>query len=256
MKKMQAWAARAMILTAVLAMAACATPPGQAPGQALVEAVTPAPNLEAWASWWMPRHEAKLREVRQPEAENAKLLFIGDSITQGWETAGKEIWKRRYQPYEALNIGFSGDRTEHVLWRLQHGEVDGLHPKVAVLLIGTNNSSHRQDDPRSTAAGIERIVGELLQRMPGTKILLLGIFPREDKPGTPVARINDEINAILPGLADGRRVFFLNINKTWLGNANTVSKQIMPDLLHLNANGYELWAAAMEPTLQKLLGQE
>jgi beta-glucosidase len=183
------------------------------------------------------------------------LLFIGDSITHGWESDGKEIWRREYQPYHALNLGFSADRTEQVLWRLQHGEVDGLHPKVTVLMIGTNNTGHRQEDPRSTQAAIARIVAELRQRMPETKILLLAIFPRADKPGTAVAAINDQINALLPALADGRHVYFLNINQALLEGDGTLSKQVMPDLLHPNEQGYARWAAAMAPTLQQLLRQ-
>lgn len=250
MKTMHTCAPRTLIVALALALAACATPPGAVPQVSVV----PAPNVETWAGWWMPRHEAKVREARQ--MADAQLLFVGDSITHAWESEGKEVWQRHYQPYRALNLGFSGDRTENVLWRLQHGEVDGLHPKVTVLMIGTNNTGHRQENPRSTAAAIERIVAELRQRLPETKILLLAIFPRADKPGTPVAAINDEINAILPGLADGRHVFFLNINKTLLGDGGAVSQHIMPDLLHPNGSGYQRWAAAMEPTLQQLLRQE
>lgn len=247
------WAPRALILAAALTLAACAAPPGTVPASMPAVSVTPAPNVETWAGWWMPRHEAKVREARQ--TANAELLFVGDSITHAWESEGRQVWQRHYQPYHALNLGFSGDRTEHVLWRLQHGETDGLHPKVTVLMIGTNNTGHRQESARGTVAAIDRIIAELRQRMPATKILLLAIFPRADKPGTPVAAINGEINAMLPGLADGRHVFFLNINQALLDGGDTVSTQIMPDLLHPNAQGYERWAAAMEPMLQALLRQ-
>lgn len=250
MKKIQFWAPRALMLAAALALAACAAPAHQAPPAAAL-ASAPLPNVETWAAWWMPRHEAKLQEGRQHR--DAELVFVGDSITQGWETDGKDVWQRHYQQYHALNLGFYGDRTEHVLWRLQHGEVDGLHPKVAVLLIGTNNSSHRPDPAQDTADAIARIIGELQQRMPGIKILLLAIFPREDKPGPAVGLLNGEINAMLPKLADNRRVFFLDVNKVLLGADQHVSKALMPDLLHPNAAGYALWADAMAPTLQKML---
>lgn len=239
---------RGLAFGALLCMSACATPvPAPAP-------VAPTANTESWAAWWMPRHEAKLAEIqrRRADRQNTDLVFIGDSITHFWEDAGKQVWDRHYAKYNALDLGFSADRTEHVLWRLQHGEVDGLHPKVAVLLIGTNDSGG-QRDPSNTAAAIQRIVGELRQRLPGTKILLLGIFPRGDMPGTPVSRINEQINTILPGFADGKTVFFLNINRALLSADGTLSKDVMPDLLHPNEKGYALWAAAMEPELQRLL---
>lgn len=246
MKKTEA--CRALALAALLCLSACATP------VPTPESVTPIANTESWATWWMPRHEEKLATIRQRQADkqNIDLVFIGDSITHFWETAGKKVWERQYAKYNALDLGFSADRTEHVLWRLQHGEVDGIHPKVAVLMIGTNNSGG-QREPKGTAAAIKRIIGELRQRLPHTKILVLGIFPRADMPGTPVNRINDEINTILPGFADNRNIFFLNINRALLSADGTLSKDVMPDLLHPNEKGYEIWAADMAPELQRLM---
>ncbi|HEV8692009.1 MAG TPA: putative glycoside hydrolase, partial [Ideonella sp.] len=115
------------------------------------ESVTPVVQNEWWAlDWWMPRHEAKLAEKRQLLAAGTppEVVFIGDSITEHWESAGREVWQRHYAKYHALNLGFGGDRTENLLWRLQHGEIDGLAPKVTVLMIGTNNTGHRAEDPR------------------------------------------------------------------------------------------------------------
>jgi lysophospholipase L1-like esterase len=250
MKLKKAEAFRALALGALLCLSACATP------VPTPESVAPIANTESWASWWMPRHQEKLAEIkrRQADKRNTELVFIGDSITHFWENAGKQVWDRHYAQYNALDLGFSADRTEHVLWRLQHGEVDGIHPKVAVLMIGTNNTGGLRE-PKGTAAAIKVIIGELRQRLPGTKILVLAIFPRADMPGTPVNRINDEINAILPGLADNRHIFFLNINRALLSAGGTVSKDIMPDLLHPNEQGYEVWADAMEPELQRLMQQ-
>jgi beta-glucosidase len=242
----------ALAVAALLCLSACATP--VAPLVAPPESVTPIANTESWAKWWMPRHEEKLAEIRKRKADgqNIDLVFIGDSITHGWEQSGKKVWDRYYARYNALDLGYSADRTEHVLWRLEHGEVDGIHPKVAVLMIGTNNSGGERE-PKGTAAAIKRIIDELRQRLPDTKILVLAIFPRADKPGTQVNRINDDINAILPGFADNENIFFLNINKALLSADGTLSKDVMPDLLHPNEKGYELWAAAMEPELQKLM---
>jgi beta-glucosidase len=116
---------------------------------------------------------------------------IGDSITQGWADEGGRIWDAYYGRRRAVNLGFNGDRTEHVLWRLDHGEVEGIAPKLAVVMIGTNNTGVRHDPPEETAAGIQAILAILRTRLPGTKILLLDVFPRSPSaidPFPPVER--------------------------------------------------------------------
>lgn len=219
-------------------------------------ATTPDMLNESWSiSWWLPRHQQKLADIKAMNAagRSPQLVFIGDSITQGWEKEGARVFEREYKRYNAVGLGFGGDRTENVLWRLLHGEVDGLDPKLAVLMFGTNNTGHRQDPPAITAGGIKRNIDELRRRLPNTKILLLAIFPRDEKPDGKLRRINEKINAMLPQLADGKRVFFLNINQAFLQGDGTLSKDIMPDLLHPNAKGYEIWAEAMRPELERLL---
>jgi lysophospholipase L1-like esterase len=222
------------------------------------ESVTPAPLTYAWVlDWWMPRHEKKLEEIRKLKeaGKGPQVIFIGDSITEGWEKSGLPVWKRYYEKYNAVDLGFGSDQTESVLWRLQHGEVDGIAPKVAVLMIGTNNAGSRQEDPKTTAAGIKRIVDELRARLPQTKILLLAIFPREEQPTGSLRRINERVNAIISGFADGGNVFFLDINVALMNRDGTLSKDIMPDLLHPNEKGYDIWARSMEPALAKLLSE-
>ena len=182
--------------------------------------VTPGPQQESWSlDWWMPRHQEKLAEIarRRAAKERTDLVFIGDSITHGWENDGRQVWERLYKPHNALNLGYGGDRTENVLWRLQNGEIDGIEPKVAVLMIGTNNTGLRLEDPALTLAGIKRDIAELKKRLPRTKILLLAIFPREEKPDGTLRQMNEKINQVLPKLADGKKVFFLNINQAFLG---------------------------------------
>jgi lysophospholipase L1-like esterase len=221
-------------------------------------AVTPETPVHSWSfDWWMPRHEKKLEEIRKLKeaGKNPQVIFIGDSITEGWEKAGLPVWKRYYEKYDALDLGFGGDHTENVLWRLQHGEIDGIAPKVAVLMIGTNNTGDRQDDPKTTAAGVKRIIEELRQRLPHTKILLLAIFPRDEKPTNFQRRLNERVNGLISDFADGRSVVFLNINATLTNPDGTLSKDVMPDLLHPNEKGYEIWARSMEPVLQKLLSE-
>ncbi|MFC1766419.1 GDSL-type esterase/lipase family protein [Planctomycetota bacterium] len=219
-------------------------------------ALTPEVQTADWAqSWWMPRHEEKLAFVKQ-YGKQVKLLFIGDSITHSWEKAGRLVWDEYYGKRYAFNLGFSGDRTEQVLWRLQHGEIDGLSPQVVVLMIGTNNTGHRQDPAADTAAGVTAILDELKTRLPETKILLLAVFPRASSDENPLRRLNAEINKKLAPLADNQRVFFLDINHIFLEKDGRLPRNVMPDLLHPNAMGYQLWAQAMEPTLRQLLGEK
>jgi lysophospholipase L1-like esterase len=222
------------------------------------ESFTPAPLTHAWAlDSWIPRHEKKLEEIRmlKEAGRSPQIVFIGDSITEGWEKDGLPVWNRHYKKYDAVELGFGGDHTENVLWRLQHGEVDGIAPKVAVLMIGTSNTGDRQDEPKATAAGIKRIIDELRRRLPRTKILLLAIFPRDEQPTGFMRRINERVNAIIPGFADDRNVFFVDINAALMNRDGTLSKEVMPDLLHPNEKGYEIWTQSMEPALVKLMSE-
>jgi beta-glucosidase len=222
------------------------------------QSVTPDMLNEWWSiDWWLPRHQQKLVDAKAIFDKGGKidLLFVGDSITQGWEKEGAEVWKKYYEPRNGFAIGFGGDRTENVLWRLDHDAVKGMNPKVTVLMIGTNNAGHRSEDPKTTAAGIKKILQELQQRLPNTKILLLAIFPRDEKPDGELRLINEQVNAIIQGYADNKRVYFANINQAFLTQDGTLTKEVMPDLLHPHKYGYELWAKALEPHLQKLLNQ-
>jgi len=216
-------------------------------------ALTPAPLEESWAiEWWMPRHEAKLTEEGR---ETADLLFIGDSITHGWETTGKTVADSYFSDFSIYNIGFSGDRTENVLWRFNHGEIDGINPELAVLMIGTNNTGHRQDSPECTAKGIETILQELGEKLPETEVLLLAIFPRGETPDDELRQINNDINERIKSFADGEKVHFVNINSVFLDEDGTLPDEIMPDYLHPNEQGYELWAEPMLPAIRELLSQ-
>ena len=199
--------------------------------------------------WWKKRYEEKNKQTRTGPCD---LLFIGDSITQGWEGAGKAEWEKRYANRKAINLGFSGDRTEHALWRLHRGNFRGVkNPKAAVIMIGTNNTGHMEQPAEETAAGIEAVVKRLRVRCPKTKVLLLGVFPRGEKPDDSKRQLNVAINKSIAGLADGDSVHYLNLDNTFLSEDGTLSKDIMPDLLHLSPKGYELWAEAIEPKLKE-----
>lgn len=220
--------------------------------------VTSEPLGESWAlDWWMPRHEEKLAEIarRKAAGERTELVFIGDSITHNWEKPenGRHVWDERYARYHPLDLGYGGDRTENVLWRLQHGEIDGIDPKVVVLMIGTNNTGARHEDPALTVNGVARVVKEIRTRLPAATVLLMAVFPRGERPDDELRRMNDAVNARLPGLADGKTVRFLDIGARFLRPDGTLSKDIMPDLLHPNERGYRIWADAMAPALEPLL---
>jgi lysophospholipase L1-like esterase len=242
----------ACLLTALLAVGVCAQ---DAATEAKPKAIQPEVQTAEWAvKWWLPRHEQKLKDLAK--MGDVDLLMIGDSITHGWENTGKQVWDQYYGDRKAFNLGFSGDRTEQVLWRLEHGAVKGISPKLAVVMIGTNNAGHRQDPAEETAAGIEAIVKDLRQRLPETKILLLGIFPRGEKPDDKLRRLNDETNETIARLADDEQVVYLDLSETFLDDEGLLPKSVMPDLLHPNEQGYQKWAAAMEPTIRKLMGEK
>lgn len=216
---------------------------------------TPSMLNEYWSiAWWKDRFDQKLSAKQQllNEGKNIDLLFVGDSITQGWEKEGAAQWSKKIAPLNAFNIGFSGDRTENVIWRLRQGAVDGFTPKLTVLMIGTNNTGHRQERPEHTLAGIRTIVDELRTRMPQSRVLVLAVFPRDAEVNGPLRQINNELNKLLPKLADDKWIFFRDINSVFLTPEGKLSTEIMPDLLHPNEKGYALWADALLPIINEL----
>ena len=233
------------------ALAACSsthTPKNVA--DSVPPALKPAPLEEEWAiDWWMPRHEEKLA-LRSTRPE---LVFMGDSITQGWEGKGAEAFDQTFGQWRTLNLGFSGDRTENVIWRLQHNEVTGIDPKLVVLMIGTNNTGHRMDPPDDIAAGVTNIIGELQTRLPNTNILLLAIFPRGETADDPKRVNNRAVNQRIRSLAERPGVFYANLNTVFIDGQGRLNSAIMPDLLHPNAEGYQRLADALKPLVDALM---
>ena len=187
------------------------------------------------------------------------IEFIGDSITQGWESRGSNVWNEYYGTRKVINMGVSGDRTEHVLWRFEQGQLDGIKAKVAVVMIGTNNSGKNKDGTDAYTdsdilEGVTAIVNEIRRRQPETKILLLGIFPRSSAFSPQRGRLL-EINQVLAKLDDGQHIFYLDFGSQYVEKDGSISKEIMPDALHPNAAGYKIWANAIEPKLKQLLGE-
>lgn len=208
------------------------------------------------------RHESFNEISKKGEAQ---LVFLGDSITHGWESNGKTVWEKYWSPLNAANFGIGGDRTEHVLWRLENGNFDGLKPKEIVLMIGTNNTGHGgrqikeindevyQCTAEQTAEGVKAIIARLKAKCPGAKILLLAIFPRGENSEHKLRQQNEATNKIIKTFADDKTVFFMDIGPKFLQNDGTLSKDVMPDLLHPNEKGYEIWAEAIEDKVKELL---
>ncbi len=196
----------------------------------------------------------KLINSRVAESGSAaKVVFIGDSITQGWEGAGKEVWAKYYAERHAINLGIGGDRTQHVLWRLENGNLAGIRPKAAVIMIGTNNSNGDDNTPEQIVDGVRAVVSKVRTAFPETKVLLLAIFPRSENFCAQRGKLA-QVNQALRRLADGRDIVWADLADRFLNDDGTIPQSLMPDFLHLSPAGYAIWAEAMEPQLAELIG--
>jgi len=209
--------------------------------------VEPVPRSE---EWWKQRQQT-LNQRAADAGEKAEILFIGDSITQGWENEGKEVWARHFAPRNAINLGVAGDRTQHVLWRLENGNLKGVKPKAAVVMIGTNNSNGLGDTVSQIAEGVSAIVDKLRQALPDTKVLLVGILPRGESPNHKRGKIL-QVNQILSRLADGKSVFWIDFGSRYVDARGRIQRDLMPDFLHLSQAGYQVWADQLEEPLRNV----
>jgi beta-glucosidase len=199
---------------------------------------------------WMARHQAMNERAQQGHVD---LIYVGDSIVEGYDTQGKDTWDRYYAPRKALNLGIGGDRTEHVLWRLDHGNLDGIAPTLAIVMIGQNNGS--RNTAEEIGAGVTAVVHKIRAKLPTTKILLLAIFPRREKP-TEERAVLAKASRIAATLADNHTIFYMDINKIFLRPDRSIPAELMPDFEHPSAQGYRLWAEAIEPTVAALMGDK
>jgi lysophospholipase L1-like esterase len=212
-------------------------------------AITPQPL--AGDGWRLRVHERFNQRIAK---ENVDMVFLGDSITAGWEGPGKTVWEKFYGDRNAVNFGIGGDRTEHILWRLDNGNLNGITPKVVVLMIGTNNVG--RNSSREIADGVTAIVSKIRKISPKTQVLVLAIFPRGISKGSGARQINRGTNALLAKLDDGKHVHFLDIGQKFLEEDGTLRRKIMPDLLHLSPEGYSIWANSIERKLSELLDDQ
>jgi beta-glucosidase len=209
-------------------------------------------------SWklWMKHHNDRVNWVAEKPVD---LLMVGDSIVFQWGRRGKDVWNEYYGERNAVNIGSSGDRTYHMLYHFQNGGLDGMkerNPKCVVLMIGTNNRGEPDKQGTDTAYGVLALLKEIHAKLPESKILLLAIFPRGDKPDDKGRLRNDQINAIIKGYADNETVYWLDLEDVFVNEEGILNREFMPDGLHPNVEGYKAWAEAMDPMIKKLLGEE
>jgi lysophospholipase L1-like esterase len=203
---------------------------------------------------FMELHEKFLARGKQGQIG---LLFLGDSITEGWGRTkdAKDIYDQHYSKYDAANFGIGGDRTQHVLWRIENGELDGINPKVVVLMIGTNNTA--ANTAEQIAAADTKIVQEIHQKLPDTKVLLLGVFPRGADPELPAtAAVREkikQINAVLAKLDNGGKTRYLDFGDKFLNSEGLIRASMMPDALHPTPKGYKIWAEEMDPLLTEMM---
>lgn len=224
-------------------------PAPKPPTPPAASATAPAPRDDNWKKF----HQ---RLVDAAATGGHRIAFLGDSITEGWAGAGKPVWEKTFAPLKALNVGIGGDRTQHVLWRLDNGLADALAAKnndikLVVLMIGTNNSNGNDHTGEEIGAGIARIVATLRAKLPAARVLVLGIFPRGEKPDAQRKK-NATASAVAAKTADNKYVYYLDIGERFLEKDGTLTKEVMPDALHLSEKGYQIWADAIEAKVKEL----
>ena len=204
-------------------------------------------------------HEQLLEKARHGGID---VYFIGDSITRRWGCSDPQFadllanWQANFFGWNAANFGWGGDTTQNILWRLNHGELDGVHPKVIVILAGTNNLSSQaindDDSAEEIARGVAAIVKVCREKAPAAAIIVTAIFPRSDKPS--LNPLITQINDRLAKLADGSRIRFLNVNAQFTNDQGMLLPGMLPDGLHPAVPGYQVWADGLKPILRELLG--
>jgi len=235
------------VLGALAVLSAC----GAAMAQ---EAVRPAARS---VGYWLPIFDARRAEAAKGGYD---VVFLGDSITHNWLSTGTNVWAANFAegPYRALNCGIWGDRTENLLWRIDHDQLAGLQPKVIVMMIGTNNTGHRDlahESPTDTILGIETLLERTKGLFPYTKIVLHPIFSRGATTNDPMRVRNDLVNSAIRSFADGTRVLWCDFNARLLTADGVLEKTMAPDLLHPGEKGYQIWAEALKPYLDFALGR-
>jgi N-acetylglucosamine-6-sulfatase len=230
----------------LLALSALA---GLAAHAAELETTQPVAAKTNGEKWWNGNCERIMADIKKMEGE-IDVAIVGDSITARWR--GSESWTKHWGSYRSVNMGIGGDRTQNVLWRLQNGELDGYKARLFVVMIGTNNLFDKKTEPSDAAAGVKAIIDLIQTKQPQARILLLGIFPRGEKPNPGREKIaaTNELIAKYQGGA----VHYMDIGAKFLEPDGTISKEVMKDFLHLAPKGYDIWAEAIKDKVKELVG--
>jgi lysophospholipase L1-like esterase len=208
--------------------------------------ITPVPRTEQEEKW-VTNHEARVAAAKKGDID---VILLGDSITH--YSGSTPAYQRHFGSRKTMNLGQGGDRTQNVLWRLQNGEVEGIQPKVAMLMIGTNNVG-RGESPEDTILGIKAVLAELKQRLPNTKVVLCSILPRGGAIMAPIGKANAE----LPALADGKQVVYLDLTSDFLNSDGSLKESLFGgDKVHLHIDGYRVWFGKAEPIIAEALGEK
>jgi beta-glucosidase len=206
------------------------------------------------SNYWPARYLEKRNEIVDGKG-SYDVVMVGDSITHRWEREGgegRELFAEIRKTYNILNLGYGGDRTEHVAWRMENGELEGYTAKLFTVMIGTNNGAR---DIAGIAGGVKRIIEDIRNKHPESKIVLMPIFPRAAEPSNRLRVGNAKISEIIRGYADGKTVLWLDFNDKFLKSDGTLTKEVMNDLLHPNEKGYAIWWEAMHPVFRDICGK-
>lgn len=216
-----------------------------------------ASSREREKGWWLPRHKAKVAEIKGA-APDYDLVFIGDSITDFWSnerSGGGKVLKEKFGKWRILNLGVMGDRIDNMMWRLENGEGEGWKAKAIMLLCGTNDIGKKRGG-EDVAARTKWLLGYIREKHPEAKVVLLPIFPRNDKKrGADAEERIAKANELTALLADGKNVIRLDFTKKFLNEDGTLNESLFKDALHPNRAGYEIWAEAAIPLFEQLLAQ-
>ena len=259
------------LLAALAALGAGAAPAQQKAPKGPVE-LAPASRIQSTTDqkgrgdgpfgeyWWANRFLSRIEQVRAAKGKTVDLVLVGDSIMHFWEWKHPASWKRFTEGRSVINCGYGGDRTQHVIWRIQHGELDGYAARAVVVMIGTNNNSSEDTAPANVAKGVERIVALVRARQPKAKIILHPIFPRgvsADSARHNKARVrNDRTNELLKAFAQANPdIAWIDFNDKLVGADGWVPREIMADEIHPTDKGYDLWMEALAPVLSQVLGK-
>jgi len=218
--------------------------------QNVADKPVPRVGAEPWliSDQWLSEHE---RQLRAPRRSEAKVVFLGDSITAGWRAA--PAYRVSFSKYTPLNLGVGGDHTQNVLWRIQQGALEGLSPQVVVVMIGVNNLGGGFT-PSATVGGVRAVVSSVQERLPRSRILLLGILPARHTPSEALRSKIAEANRLLAAMSWSSLTSFRDVGSVFLDPDGNIQKSIMRDFLHPTAEGYQLLSDSVEPLLSQLLG--